>query len=381
MITRAAAAVPPPPRPRRDAARDAQMRIAAMAALGPAGEYIEPQRQTRLNHMDLFSGCGGNAYAFADFVKPRLYCETDPTARAALRANMKAGLIGKAPVHTDVRTLLGSKLYAQAKTHRPLLVSGSWPCQGNSCAGEMQGLWDPRSALLMTLCDIILDSQAELFFMENVPQAATNESWDYIQGKLAGQYIIRHEIISAAQLGFPHVRKRFFCVGIKRGFDLFGLKFGGAQRLLLSHKLEPPRGQLARPPGYENKWKHLGNAVVPACSNYAFLKLLGVRGAGLDVFKPWNGPPLVLNPNSWRPPKGVVPRELTSPAITEPFPLHLWPTPRAACNSAVHALSYRTTRDLASAVRFEQSTPARQRAFVNIGWLKWLMGYPQAFAF
>ena len=349
-----------------------------MAALGPSGEYLEPQRPAKLNHIDLFSGCGGNAYAFRDFTKARLYCEIDPTARAALRANMKAGLIGAAPVHGNVRTLLGSPAYAKAKAHRPLLVSGSWPCQGNSTAGAMQGLWDKRSALLLDLCDVILDSDCDLFFMENVPQAATNESWDCIEKKLASRYILKHAIISASDLGFPHVRKRFFAVGIKKGADLFGLRFGSAPRLAPSsaHKEPPPRGQRTRPPGYEAKWRHLGNAVVPACSYYALLKLLGVGGTLLDAFRPWTGPSLVLIPTAWRPPKGTVPRDLSSPAITGPFHMRLWPTPRAGCYGAVHTLSYRTTRDLASAVRFEKATPHQERAFVNIDWLKWLMGYP-----
>ena len=355
------------------------MRIAAMAALPPSGEYVQPKRPTKLNMIDLFSGPGGNSYAFRDFTNTRLYCENAAPARLALRANMKSGLIDAAPVHSDVRTLLDSKAYAEAKAHRPLLVSGSWPCQGNSTAGKMQGMWDDRSALLIDLCAVILDSEADIFFMENVPGAATNESYDYIYIKLAAKYVIRDDIIGAAQLGFPHVRKRFFCVGVRKGFDLFGLRFGGAERLAPGARQEPPRGRANEPARYKSSWKHLGNAVVPAASFYAFVTLLGVARAGsMHVFKPYAGPPLWLDPDAYTPPRRVTPRDLTSPPINKPFRMDLWPTPRAGCYGASHTLSYRSTRDLASAVRFEKATPNKQRAFVNLDWLKWLMGYPAA---
>jgi site-specific DNA-cytosine methylase len=78
-----------------------------------------------MHSMDLFSGIGGNAYAFRSFATPALYCEVDPTAVAILCAAMDKGYIHKAPVHDNVTTLIGSPVYEAAKANRPLLVTGA----------------------------------------------------------------------------------------------------------------------------------------------------------------------------------------------------------------------------------------------------------------
>jgi hypothetical protein len=246
----------------------------------------------------------------------------------------------------------------------------------------MQGMWDNRSRLLEDLVQVVADAQPDVFFFENVPGAAKNESFDFIRQRLGSSYIIRHLILSASELGFPHKRSRFFCIGVKAGFDARLLPVGGgAERLRLRPKLEPPRGVRAKQPGFVRRWHALGNAVVPACSYYALLHLLGVGHADCCALrKPWAGPPLELDPAAYTPPAGLRPRELTSPAVNAPFTLRLWPTPRAGNCGANHTLSERTTRDLCTAVRFEKSTPAGLRRWVNWRWTRWLMGYPETWA-
>jgi site-specific DNA-cytosine methylase len=81
--------------------------------------------------IDLFSGLGGNAYAFKSFATPQLYCEIDQSAVQILQAAMAKRLIAEAPVHNNVVTIKTNPAYKAAKQLRPLLISGSWPCQGD----------------------------------------------------------------------------------------------------------------------------------------------------------------------------------------------------------------------------------------------------------
>jgi len=112
--------------------------------------------------IDLFSGIGGNAYALKSFATPQLYCEIDGSAVEILKAAMAKGYITDAPVHNNVVTLKACPAYEQAMQKRPLLVCGSWPCQGNSTMGKGKGMADPRSGLLRNLVSIIQDALPEV---------------------------------------------------------------------------------------------------------------------------------------------------------------------------------------------------------------------------
>ena len=81
----------------------------------------------KLRTLDLFSGGGGNALAFRDFSDVALYCEFADAPLAVLKAAMRRGDIDRAPVHSDVRTLLASKARGAAPAAVPP-VHAPCPC-------------------------------------------------------------------------------------------------------------------------------------------------------------------------------------------------------------------------------------------------------------
>jgi hypothetical protein len=333
-----------------------------------------------MHSLDLFSGLGGNAYAFRSFATPALYCEVDRRAQTVLRAAIAGGFIPEAPIHGDVQTLTTTPLYAEAKLRRPLLVSGSWPCQGNSVLGKRQGMDDARSGLLRSLCDVVLDAKPEVFFAENVPAAATNGSYDYLLQALEKDYEVSCTYVRAGELGFPHERKRFFCVGVLRGgagaAALADVRFEPITKLLLARD-EPARVSRLRPLGLDERLHALGNAVVPAASYYAFLALVDRPVEGLpDSFPPLA---LVMDPAAYTPPPTVTvdPARQTAEVLQEPWRTQRWSTPRAGARSACHRLTTRSLRDLATQVRFERGTPDEGRGWhLDPEWVGWMMGYP-----
>ena len=330
-----------------------------------------------MQSIDLFSGIGGNAFAFRSFATPVMYCEVDESAVRILHSAMAKGYIPKAPVHDDVTTLIGTPLYEHAKTQRPLLISGSWPCQGNSKFGKKMGMADERSGLLRTLCQVVLDAKPEVFFSENVPSVVKNGSYDYLLKQLGEHYDIKHVIVRASDVGFPHMRARFFCVGVRTGFSTLPFFYESLDRLL-PRAAEPPRTSNVRTYEWRDQMHALGNAVVPAASYYAYLCLTGNLG-GRTPPQPHAGlPMLVFDPQAYgRPASRLVNKNQRHASLPGAVMLPRWSTPRAAAFHACHTLSERTIRDLATQVRFERGTPDAARAWLlNVAWVCWLMGFP-----
>lgn len=354
----------------------------------------------KFDSLDLFSGLGGNAFAFKSFATPLLYCEISKDAQEVLRAVMARGDVPAAPIHDDVRTLARSELYRAAKEPRtaPLLVSASWPCQGNSMLGKRLGMADHRSGLIRDVCDLLLDCRPSVFFLENTPAVTSNGSVEYLEGRLGEVFDVKWGIFSAEELGFPHQRRRFFCLGKLRGFDFahYPFEFEPMTRLHFRKDSEPPRcvakstdvnprtsEVFLHPtprthPEYFRRLDCLGNAVVPACSLYAFLTL-----AGLPVVdKPVRGVfEYTLDPSLYKPPPG----RYTHPALNKenvvrkPFVRKSMPTP-ALMWYTVNTLTKRSANNIGTFVLFERGTPDHMRKCpLNVGWVEWLMGFPDGY--
>ena len=218
----------------------------------------------RYHSVDLFSGLGGNAFAFRSFATPQLYCEILPSARTILQSAMLQGHIPTAPIHNDVTTLLKNPVFQRAKAMRPLLISGSWPCQGNSTMGLRKGMDDPRSGLIRELCDIFDDAKPEIFFAENTPEVVTNGQLQYLRDRMGKQYSISWGTFTAEEMGFPHVRRRFFVVGVLKGKKVTLPPGVETIDRLLPAPVEPPRMTLETQFGRVARLHALGNSVVPA---------------------------------------------------------------------------------------------------------------------
>ena len=150
------------------------------------------QPPARPLHLDLFSGIGGFALAAesAGF-KTVAFCEQDPYAQRTLIKNFRAVMAdskserkrespakgnsiteqrdtwpepgGGSPIlHEDIRTLNGADYRGVD------LVTGGFPCQPYSLAGQRRGAADDR-ALWPEMCRVIEDSRPAWVLGENVP--------------------------------------------------------------------------------------------------------------------------------------------------------------------------------------------------------------------
>lgn len=158
-----------------------------------------------MNGLDLFSGIGGISLALEPWVRTIAYCESDRYAQGVLMSRMREGQLDQAPIWDDVRTLSAEQLLARVD-----IITGGFPCQDISVAGRGAGLAGERSGLFFEIIRLVDDIRPRFVFLENVP-AITVRGLDTVIGSFTELgYDCRWTIVSAAELGAPHLRKRWF---------------------------------------------------------------------------------------------------------------------------------------------------------------------------
>lgn len=167
-----------------------------------------------LNGLDLFSGIGGAALALSGYVRPVAYCEIEPAAQAMLLTRMAAGDIPTAPIWDDVSTLRGSDL-----PHRIDIITGGFPCQDISVAGNGAGLAGKRSGLFYEIARLCGELKPRFIFLENVPAITTRGGAEVVRTLASLGYDCRWCVISAASVGAPHKRERWWLLAHANGTD------------------------------------------------------------------------------------------------------------------------------------------------------------------
>ncbi len=166
---------------------------------------------TKYRTLDLFSGIGGISLGLQRWCQTVCYCEIDPYAVGVLIKNMAAGNIDVAPIWSDVTTLGRTELDAIGRID---CIAGGFPCQDISCAGKEKGIikGETRSGLFFEIVRLIRLVRPRIVFLENVP-AITVRGLDTVLRELAESgYNARWKVLSAAEVGAPHKRDRWFII-------------------------------------------------------------------------------------------------------------------------------------------------------------------------
>lgn len=151
-----------------------------------------------------------------------LYVEQNPYAIDLLIQRQRDGLIDRAPIWGDVRTLFARSLRGLVD-----VVIGGFPCQDVSVAGRGHGLaGGTRSGLFFDLLGIAVDSGAGLILLENVAGLrSTASSVGDGEYSAAGIVVVQSLAekgfrckwldLAAEDVGAPHGRERWWCVAWK----------------------------------------------------------------------------------------------------------------------------------------------------------------------
>lgn len=263
-----------------------------------------------LNGLDLFSGIGGLTLALQPWVRPIAYCENDRYAQAVLLSRMWSGHIGRAPIWDDVRTLHAEQIEIPID-----IVYGGFPCQDISAAGARAGMGGERSGLFQHIARLVSETNPQFVFLENVPAIRTRGLNSVCQTFTELGYDCRWTVVSAAEVGAPHLRKRWFLLAHAAGENVRHepgrraraqgesaavTRHDGAQESLAHaagtieprHRheqsgeqsgstdaswwaIEPELGRVAYGvPSRVERLRGLGNSVVPAQAREAFMRLM-----------------------------------------------------------------------------------------------------------
>ena len=317
-----------------------------------------------LSSYDLFSGIGGMALGLRSVARPILFCELSSDCQSVLQTNMKAGRLCQAPIHPDILTL-------QAH-HRVDLITAGFPCQDISCGSSTaSGIGGTRSGLVNEALRVARRTSARFLFLENSPYILSRGLDELVRKLRKSGYIdVRWCILSAAHVGAPHMRKRWFCVARTPGSRYECARQANLPQV--SWKGEPVPRTVTKTSDQATKARTrrcqmLGNAVVPQCVACAWNALTRTPATGYKLVQ--------------EPPSSFVRLSVAG------FQRDRWATPTATRCDVYINVGARASQNIFNQILHDKGTLARfgQRdggelrkvREVNPNFIEWLMGFPQ----
>jgi len=169
--------------------------------------------------LDLFSGIGGFALAaswvWGDELELVGFCENDSYCQQVLAKNFPG-----VPIYDDITGLEADGFVGID------LLTGGFPCQDISVAGKGEGIEGERSGLWFEMLRLISGIRPRYALIENVPMLIHRGFGRVICDLASIGYDAEWQIISAADVGAPHLRKRIWIVAyaghLRRGNHVGG---------------------------------------------------------------------------------------------------------------------------------------------------------------
>jgi DNA (cytosine-5)-methyltransferase 1 len=181
--------------------------------------------------LDCFAGIGGFSLGLerAGF-ETVAFCEIEPYCQKVL-AHHWPGV----PIYDDIRKITAKRLIRDGI--RPDVITGGFPCQDISAAGQQAGIDGERSGLWAELARLIGEIQPRYAIMENVTALISGDSGRWF-GRVLGDlaqvgYDAEWHCIPASAIGANHHRDRVWIVAYpSSGERQSGAKEQGVLRAL-----------------------------------------------------------------------------------------------------------------------------------------------------
>ena len=165
-----------------------------------------------MNELALFAGAGGGILG-GKLLGWRTVCavEWEPYPASVLCARQNDGFLPPFPIWDDVQTFDGKPWKGIVD-----VVSGGFPCQDISVAGNGDGLDGERSGMWREMARIIGEVRPRYAFVENSPMLTTRGLERVLADLTAMGYDSRWGVVSAADIGANHQRRRIWIVANSR---------------------------------------------------------------------------------------------------------------------------------------------------------------------
>ena len=152
---------------------------------------------------ELFAGIGGIGLGLemAGGFEVAWQVERDPYAQKVLAKNWPG-----IPLHDDVKTFPPDN----SDKWQVDMIAGGFPCQDISVAGKGAGLDGDRSGLFYEIIRIAGVLRPRFILLENVPALIARGISEVLRSLAQCGYDAQWRVLSAAEMGAPHLRKRIF---------------------------------------------------------------------------------------------------------------------------------------------------------------------------
>jgi DNA (cytosine-5)-methyltransferase 1 len=165
-----------------------------------------------MNELSLFSGYGGMTLGLRLAgleVTTVGYVEIDHYCQQLIQARIRDNVLDDAPIWADIRAFDGRQCRGVVD-----IITASFPCQPHSLAGQRRGKADERNLWPDTL-RVIRELAPRYVLLENVRGLADGDN--PYAAEIVGQlseagYDARWGLLSAAEVGAPHLRERWWCL-------------------------------------------------------------------------------------------------------------------------------------------------------------------------
>lgn len=160
------------------------------------------------------------------------FCEIEDYCRKVLSQNFP-----NIPIFTDVRELHPTDVIPRDGVIH--LITAGFPCQDLSVAGNQAGIEADRSGLFFQILRLSDEFYAysrvrPSLLLENVPNLLTGNGGDWartVYSELAIRgYRCEWKIISASDVGAPHLRKRWWCLAYMAHTKCMGWSTGSVEQ-------------------------------------------------------------------------------------------------------------------------------------------------------
>jgi DNA (cytosine-5)-methyltransferase 1 len=189
-----------------------------------------------LNMIDLFAGTGAFTHAFQGTNKINVVFANDMVehSKKIYDSNFNHKL--------TLKDLNDIKVEDIPKHD---ILTGGFPCQPFSIAGNQEGFADTRSNVFWKILSIIDSHNPRCVILENVKNLISHDdkkTFNTIKTNLENRgYYIRYKILNTAEItGIPQHRERIYivCIKSKEIFDKFNLDFPKIEKKKISEFLE-----------------------------------------------------------------------------------------------------------------------------------------------
>ena len=166
--------------------------------------------------LDLFSGIGGFSYGLESTggFETVAFAECEPYPIAVLKKHWPT-----VRVYEDVRQITATRLFRDGI--EPDVITGGFPCQDISTAGQQAGIEGERSGLWSECARILGEVRPRYAIFENVTNLLSGNKGKWFERVLWDiskvGYDAEWHCISASSIGAPHKRDRVWIVAYPNG--------------------------------------------------------------------------------------------------------------------------------------------------------------------